>query len=122
MELKAKVALGTGKKVTGRIQGLTSPCSFKNLKENLGGKILVCLGKLSKDVLEKARALGVLGIVCQEIDEAELERLKKELSSSWSPALFGFLVIDGALESWLNKIEGKEATISIEKRKLTITV
>ena len=118
LEIKAKTVLATTKKVSGRIEGLRAPFSFRGLKRSLKGKILVCSGEASKDVLEKARALGVFGIVCQSIDEGEIERIKKELKTSWSPSLFALLVADEEIE--LDKIEGKMATIEVEKKRLTI--
>ena len=119
-EIKGKTVLATSKKVSGKIEGLRAPFSFRGLKRSLKGKILVCPGNVSKDVLEKARALDVFGIVCQSIDEREIERIKKELKTSWSPSLFALLVVDENIE--LDKIEGKMATIEVEKKKLIIDV
>ena len=124
MELKAETALGTKKKVIGEIEALRTSDellpSFRILKKSLKGKILVCLGKVSKGIIEKARALDVVGIVCQEVEEEELIRIKKELKSSFSPTLFAFLVVNEKIE--LDKIEGKMATIDVEKKRLIVEI
>lgn len=120
-EIKGKTAIGTEKKVTGKVEILKeAEPSFKSLSGNLRGKILVCPGEISKGVLEKARALGVLGIVGRKITEEHLFSLKKELRSSWSSASFALLIVEEETEKILPKIEGKIATIEVEKKRLVI--
>lgn len=125
-EIKAKTAVGTTKKVAGKIEVLKAKrgesFSFKNLQGSLKGKILVCQGKVSKGVLEKARALGVLGIVCKDLDDEQLSQLKRELRSSWSPSLFALLITQQKIEDISEKIEGKMGAIEVEKKRLVIEV
>jgi len=121
---KAKTAIGTTKKVTGKMEVLKKERgelpSFKRLPEDLKGKILVCPGEISKSVLEKARALGVSGIVCFGLAEEQLSRLKKELEGSWSPALFALLILAEEKDKILDKIEGKKGTIEVKRKRLVV--
>lgn len=123
-EIKAKTAIGTTKKVSGEIEVLRGkggePPSFRNLQRSLKGKILVCPGEVSKSVLEKAKALGVLGVVGGKIADEQLSCLKSELKTSWSPSLFALLIVEEEIEKVLDKIEGKMGTIEIEKKRLVI--
>lgn len=120
-KIKAKTAIGTEKEVSGEIEILKEEePSFRSLRSNLRGKILVCPGEVSKSVLEKARALGVFGIVARKITEEELASLKKELKSSWSPASFALLIVEEEIEEILPKSKGKMATIEVEKKRLII--
>jgi len=123
-QVKAKTAIGTTKKVSGEIEVLRGkgdePPSFRNLQKNLKGKILVCSGEISKSVLEKAKALGVLGVVGSKIADEQLSCLKSELKTSWSPSLFALLIVEEGIEKVLDKIEGKMGTIEVEKKRLVI--
>lgn len=118
-EIKAKIVIGTTKKVFGELKVLRGePASFRDLEGSLKGKILVCPGEASKSVLEKARALGVSGIVCQRIDGEQIVRLSAELKTSWKPASFCLLVVEEEID-W-DKLEGKTGTIEVEKKRLTV--
>lgn len=120
-EIKGKTAIGREKKVTGKIEILKeAEPSFKSLSGSLRGKILVCSGEVSKTVLEKARALGVLGLVCPKVREEELASLEREMKISWSPSLFALLIVGEEIEKFLPEIEGKKGTIEIKKKRLVV--
>ena len=120
MDWQAKTALGSQKKIVGEIKSLKPPFRFQDLKSSLKGKILICPGKISREILEKAKALEVSGIVCESIDESEKERIKKEMKSPWSPVIFGLMVIDQDLGKVITEISGKTATIDLKKKSLII--
>ena len=121
-EIKAKIALGKGKKISGQIEVLKcqgeKPPSFRNLPKNLKGKILVCPGEVFKSLLEKSMALGVYGVVADKIADESLLRLEKELKTSWSPATFALLIVEEEID-W-NKFEGKLGTIEVKEKRLVI--
>ena len=122
--LKAKTALGTAKKVSGKIEVLKGEneelLSFRNLQGSLKGKILIIPAEIPKSILEKARALGVSGIVGKKIADEYLTQLENELKTSWLPASFALLIIEEGMEEILDKIEGKTGTIEVKEKRLII--
>lgn len=121
-EIKAKTALGKGKKISGQIEVLKcqgeESLSFRNLPRNLKGKILVCPGEILKSLLEKAMALGIYGLVGKMIDDEQLLRLEKELKTSWSPVTFALLIVGEKID-W-DKLDGKIGTIEVENKRLVV--
>jgi hypothetical protein len=120
--IKAKTVIGRGKKTSGKIEVLKiegdEPCSFRNLKTDLKGKILICPAKISKSILEKSRALGVAGMVCRQASEDLLSYLKEDLKVKWLSSLFILLIIDEEVD-W-DKIEGKIGMIEKNKKRLVV--
>ncbi len=124
-EIKAKTAIGTAKRVSGKIELLKDkgdePLSFRDLPRDLKGKILVCPGEVSKSILEKARALGVVGLICQKINDGLLSSLKGELKIGWlSSSSFVLLVVEEEIKKLLAKIEGRLGIIDREKKRLVV--
>ena len=123
--LKAKTALGTAKKVSGKIEVLKGEneelLSFRNLQGSLKGKILIIPAEIPKSILEKARALGVSGIVGKKIADEYLTQLKNELKTSWLSFSFALLIIEKGMEEILDKVEGKMGTIEVKEKKLVIS-
>ncbi|MBL7150615.1 hypothetical protein ISS86_01650 [Candidatus Microgenomates bacterium] len=122
--LKAKTALGTAKKVSGKIEILKGKneelLSFRNLQGSLKGKILIIPAEIPKSILEKARALGVSGIVGKKIADEYLTQLENELKTSWLSFSFALLIIEEGLEEILDKVEGKTGTIEVKEKRLII--
>ena len=123
--LKAKTALGTAKKVSGKIEVLKGEneelLSFRNLQGSLKGKILIIPAEIPKSILEKARALGVSGIVGKKIADEYLTQLKNALKTSWLSFSFALLIIEKGMEEILDKVEGKMGTIEVKEKKLVIS-
>jgi len=123
--LKAKTALGTAKKVSGKIEVLKGEneelLSFRNLQGSLKGTILIIPAEIPKSILEKARALGVSGIVGKKIADEYLTQLKNELKTSWLSFSFALLIIEKGMEEILDKVEGKMGTIEVKEKKLVIS-
>lgn len=122
--LKAKTALGTAKKVSGKIEILKGKneelLSFRNLQGSLKGKILIIPAEIPKSILEKARALGVSGIVGKKIADEYLTQLENELKTSWLSFSFALLIIEEGMEEILDKVEGKTGTIEVKEKRLII--
>lgn len=123
--LKAKTALGTAKKVSGKIEVLKGEneelLSFRNLQGSLKGTILIIPAEIPKSILEKARALGVSGIVGKKIADEYLTQLENELKTSWLSFSFALLIIEKGMEEILDKVEGKMGTIEVKEKKLVIS-
>lgn len=117
VQIKAKIALGVKDKITGEIRFLQPEACFRDLTESLKGKILVCAEKMDKAILEKALALGAVGVVAKEADETDLAGLASDLQSSWSPDNFALLLTGSKLEA---SLAGKTGTIDVKNKRLVV--
>lgn len=120
MTISSKI--GFGEKVTGEAVIVKEGTVSQNLNLDLAGKILIFTFSPSRELLEKARFVGAVGVCVPEIHFRDFDYFKSNGDFGMMVfQKFGSKPLDSDLAEKVGKFDGKKVELHGETHELKIT-
>lgn len=122
--MTVKTKIGFGPKVKGKIVVLGQAgkaVTTGQIDFSLSGMIVLFLGSVSREVMEKAGLVGVVGVVVPSVHHRDYEYFRVLGEMSLLVLLkFGNLELNSELEKKLEKLDGEEGELDGDGKELTV--